>query len=254
MTRNSRLFGPARARHRAVAFGVMAISAILAAPAVQAQSVTNGTFLNPSPAGAGGSAIPGWTQSAPSGDDCVVVGTTWCSTTTWGTKYAPGTPLVQSPLGGNFYADALRAASAVTLSQQISGLTAGDQYTLTFEQAGFALSNAVGAPTTAEQWAVTFGTSTQDSAIMNVSSSTNMSWTAQSLTFTATAATETLSFLTHLGAPSTTVSQFAALADVSLTQTTTGHTNVPEPASIALLGFGIAGIAGLRRRRARAAV
>jgi len=77
------------------------------------------------------------------------------------------------------------------------------------------------------------------------------SWVAQTMTFTATAASETLSFFAtgSNGQP-----PFLLLDGISLTQNTSGGTSVPEPGSIALLGAGLVGFMAIRRSRKNAAV
>jgi hypothetical protein len=147
-----------------------------------------------------------------------------------------------SPNGGNFVGADSAATYHNSISQSVSGLVVGQEYNLTFYQAAAQQKGFSG--TTTDQWQVTFGSSpNQDSTLMNVATESDVAWNSQSMLFTASATTETLTFLA-LGTPNSDP-PFALLDGVSLI-------SVPEPASIALLGFGVAGIAGLRRRRARA--
>jgi hypothetical protein len=155
------------------------------------------------------------------------------------------------------------------ISQTITGLEAGDQYAVSFEwaaaqQVGFnggvscaGTSNPTANNCTTDQWDVFLGTvptivnnqpatyTTGQELSTNVVTVPNngfKTWMSQTLVFTATAASETLSFVAQgspYGAP-----PFALLADVSMTK-------VPEPATVAILMTGIAGLgmAGLRRRK-----
>lgn len=155
------------------------------------------------------------------------------------------------------------------LSQTIGGLVSGDQYAVSFkwagaQQVGFngsvscaGTSNPTANNCTTDQWDVFLGTvpsivnnqpatyTTGQELSTNVITVPNngfVSWMSQTLTFTASAASETLSFVAQ-GSPNG-APPFALLADVSMTQ-------VPEPTTIAILLTGIAGlgIVGLRRRK-----
>lgn len=126
-----------------------------------------------------------------------------------------------------------------TLSQTISGLVAGKQYSLSFYQAGAQQKGFVGA--TYDQWKVTFGGSTRNSTLMNVPNGGVVGWMAQTMIFTAAATSQTLAFLA-VGA-ATGDPPMALPGGVSL---------VEVPAPFAVLGLGFAGLARLRRRRARA--
>jgi hypothetical protein len=149
-----------------------------------------------------------------------------------------------SPDGGNFVEGDGDPSYSGAIFQTISGLTVGKQYVLNFYQAAGQQLGFTG-PTT-EQWQVTFGDETQLSSLFSLPEAGVGPWQAQRMTFTATAATQVLSFLakgTPGGAP-----PISFLDGVSLMAA------VPEPTSWALMivGFGAVG-ATMRRRRTVAA-
>ena len=193
----------------------------------------------------GSTALPGWTLG-PSGIDCLVYNST--PTTMCGSGYSspyqtsnvtfaisPGV----SPKGGNFLASDSSAAYEQAISQTITTLI-GTEYIVTFYQAGAQQYGYSGATT--DQWKVTFGSAIQSSAIMSVASQGDVPWQAQKMIFTATTASTTLTFLAQ-GTPANSQPPFALLDGIDV--------EVPEPGSIALMGIGMVGVAGLRRRRAR---
>jgi hypothetical protein len=138
-----------------------------------------------------------------------------------------------SPDGGNFvFSDSDYLTGAI--QQTISGLTLGDSYDLSFFQAlaqdtepGITVPGPVSA-----HWDVSLGASTQSGASMTANGSipTFSPWTQQTMSFTATSATEVLSFLAvGSGDP-----PLALLDGVSLVD------SAPEPAGIWLAGIGAA--------------
>ena len=124
-----------------------------------------------------------------------------------------------------------------TLSQTITGLVVGRSYNVGFYQAAAQQSGYTGATT--DYWQVNFGAATQNSALMSDVSQGFVPWMAQSMTFIATAVSQTLGFMS-VGTPSG-QPPFAALDGVSVTL-------VPEPAALPLLGLGLLGLAWVRRR------
>ncbi|MDD5272192.1 MAG: PEP-CTERM sorting domain-containing protein [Methylovulum sp.] len=168
-----------------------------------------------------------------------------------------------SPNGGKFIVSD-GAYQLTTLYQTLTGLTVGQLYELRFYQAAGQQTGFTG--NTTNQWQVSFGGSlttvnsitlpngqvytgstkvitggdTRLSQVMNNASKGFTNWTAQTMTFRATAQSELLGFLAlggPLGQP-----PFSLIDGISMTQ------QVPEPGSFALLALG-AGVFGFMRRR-----
>lgn len=153
-----------------------------------------------------------------------------------------------SPDGGNFLAadggDLVRSA----ITQTIEGLTKGHKYSLTFDWAGAQELYTDGANT--EQWQVSLGSETHSTTQYNNPAHGYSGWMAASMEFTATGASEVLSFLS-IGGP-TYQPPMVLLDGVSLTDQTAPPVDaVPEPATWAMLvvGMGVVGAAVRRRRR-----
>jgi hypothetical protein len=160
----------------------------------------------------------------------------------WGPGTGSNNGLTASPDGGNFMAlDG--AFNVAPLTQTLTGLTVGDQVTITFYYAGAQQYSYDG--DTTEGFRVSLGDQTQDTPILDNVSHGFTGWHQANMTFTATSSSETLSFLA-LGTPAG-VPPFTLLDGVSATQ----QSPVPEPGSLALLGTGITAAAGFLRRRLR---
>ena len=158
---------------------------------------------------------------------------------------ANGLP-ASSPSGGNFIAMDGNFPNQPTgpLSQLITGLTPGNAYTLGFD---FAFAQQAGFDgVTIQRWAVTFGSESATTAAYNVPNHGFSGWERASFDFTASSASQVLSFVAYGNVP---VPPFALLDGVVLSDPTVVG-GVPEPSSWAMLiaGFGIIGVAARRRR------
>ncbi len=140
---------------------------------------------------------------------------------------------------GNSFLGMDGAYQQATVSQTVNNLTVGATYLLSFYYAGAQQSGFTGQTT--EALTVGFGSQTYNTPVLTDANHGFTGWSAQSVAFTATSTSQTLSFLadgTPGGEP-----PFSLLDGVSLVQVT------PEPSTLALLGSGILAVGGLVRRR-----
>jgi hypothetical protein len=171
----------------------------------------------------------------------------------WGPANGAANGLGPSPSGGNYFASDSDPSLAGALSQTITGLTPGEQYILTFDFGAAQFRNADGSlwnGATNSAWRVTLGTETFDTASLAIGSHGFSGWQTQSFTYTATAATEVLSFLAF-GGPGG-LPPVALLDGVSLVPVT-GPSPVSEPATYLLMTLSIVGfVVAARRKQYRA--
>jgi hypothetical protein len=145
-------------------------------------------------------------------------------------------PVTGGTSGWFIAADAFFNHGAINTS--VSGLTLGDIYTVSFYQATGQQTSQNSNFT--DYFDVSFGGTTQQSATMSYTAGSNVTpWTLQSLDFTATSVTQTLSFLAQ--SPND-VPPFALLSNVSVAPKSL-NTKIPEPETYigTLIGFGFLG-------------
>ncbi|MGE3821402.1 MAG: PEP-CTERM sorting domain-containing protein [Isosphaeraceae bacterium] len=249
----------------------MAFSVVLSfVPSVRGQLILNGSFENTGsqtssfaikdPNGLGDAVLPNWTIGPYPNVNNLLNALMYAGETTglagpnnvgpggpdnpsgqWKFYTHPG----PSPDGGNFVGVDGDSTIASPLMQSVSGLTVGSQYTLSFYQAAAQQEGFSGATT--EKWQVTFGSESYDSTLMNTPNHGTVGWNAQSMVFTATATTQTLSFLA-IGTPNG-LPPFVLLDGVSLTPLNA----VPEPSQlISATGLiGLIALGAIRRKLGR---
>jgi len=157
-----------------------------------------------------------------------------------------------SPDGGNYVMIDGDSNYASPLTQTITGLVVGHQYTLMFyEAAGQQNGFNSGTGPISMHWQVGFGSQSKNADTMTFAqgSATNSysPWAQQAIWFTATTTSQLLSFLAvgPAGAP-----PFLLLDGVTLTDTTGQST--PEPAYMAMIGIGLICIPMSRKLRKKA--
>jgi hypothetical protein len=192
--------------------------------------------------------ITGWTSSNGNdgGYNFVLNGATATTTASALRLRGDNNGFTAAPDGGNFFAsDPLYYPG--TLSQTVYGLSVGASYLLTFDYA-LAQQSGYSGVNTADYWQVGFGNGAQKTAAMDLADGAFSGWKSASMTFTATGASQVLSFLAKGSTPG--APPFMLLDGVALN----ASTSVPEPSTLSLLlgGIGVAGLAALRRRRRQA--
>lgn len=241
----------ALAAFAALTFGQATIAAPL-------NLVTNGNFdqssyttNNQFGTGFGGQGVTGWTGGG--GYQLYFFAGT-ASTNSANSQYDSGYntgaekfyTLPPSQTGGNGNFVALDGDPAVggggTISQTLTGLTVGANYLLTFSWATGQLQSRSGATT--DNIMATLGNQSFTTQTVADASQSSTPWLTQTFLYTASATTETLSFLAQ-GTPSG-LPPMVALDGVSVVA-------APEPASIALFGTALGVLGFFYRRHRRAA-
>jgi hypothetical protein len=163
----------------------------------------------------------------------------------WGPGTLSANGLKLSPDGGAFVG-ADGDFQDEPIQQTISGLVAGKEYAVSFDWAA-AQQFGFSGPTSSG-WNVSLGADTQSTGNLAIGSRAFSGWQTSTFDFFATGSSETLSFLAT-GTGGAPLPPFALLDSVSLTA-------VPEPSTWAMMvvGFGLLGYAGFRRRRTAASL
>ena len=255
---------------RSAAIGLSAISFSMFAAPAQSNLVVNGGFET-IPAGTPSSYqltagpisnLPDW-QTTSGYTFLVFPGTaTYVGS---GGNYKPGlwtfpTSSTLPGVSGNFLiADGGYAVG--TLTQQLSGLTIGATYTLTFYQAAGQQYGSTG--TTTESWQVTQGGTLIGNVggtlignsvmpLANTPSHGDQDWNLVTMTFVAGAVNDVLGFLA-VGTPIN-IPPMVALDCVDVVKGTVAEvgncgSSVPEPATVTWFGVAMLGLLAVRRRQ-----
>jgi len=237
----------------------LSILAASAANLAHANLITNGGFelttnggnkrlSNTTPTTADRTTLVGWTSS--NGNDGgynFVLNPSTATTSSSALQLYGNNGFSASPTGGNFFvSDPLYYPGY--LYQSVGNLTVGASYLLTFDYALAQQASYTGANLN-DYWQVGFGNTVQNTNPLSIDQGGFSGWKSASMSFTATSATQFLSFLakgSSAGAP-----PFMLLDNVSMDVMAS---KVPEPATWSLMlgGLGVLGFMARRRRNKQA--
>ena len=251
-------------QHKTATAGIAAFALMLIASSSQAAGVNlvaNGSFEKmTNGVGQIGSwgvtQVTDWTATGPGYMTVFASGTATTGVPNGGqplTLWGPGNGAANglpasSPDGGNFIAtDATygynNADVTPLLSQTVNGLTVGDQYSVSFYYAGAEWYDYSSPHNLTNAWRVSLGAETKQTPILSYASHGFSGWQQATMTFTASSASEVLSFLAT-DAPSG-VPPIALLDGVSMTDVTP----TPLPAALFFVAPALAGVFGFSRRK-----
>lgn len=185
----------------------------------------------------GGQFVSGWTANGGYGiwypNAAAASGTSAC--TQYGNASTQRLPaaVTAPPVGsGSFIGLDGQPGLHFGVSQDLTGLTPGAKYTVSFSWGATQEMSREGATT--EYLTVSLGGQSFNTPTQSIATQGWTGWLSQSYTFLANSANETLSFLS-IGTPAN-LPPFAVLAGVSMTK------DVPEPPVLAMFGGGLLGL------------
>jgi hypothetical protein len=236
---------PIQTLRKSVIVGLSAISFSAIGSSAQAAILQNGGFV---PTGLSVSArlnssvtLPGWDYTGNYYNFLVPDGTAFATNLeALGNSdegalslYSAQNQTVTAPGGSGWFIAGDGVYTSGPISQTLTGLTAGQQYNVTFSQAAGQQTGYSGKTT--EWWNVSFGGVQKSSTVIKLPSQAAVTpWQQETLTFTASSSTQVLSFLA--GGSPTGKPPFSLLAGVSVDPVA-----VPEPFTLVgtIVGLGL---------------